>query len=107
LVQALSRHLKTCWKRRDTICSNHRGHGHFIAFTGDLDGLMAEMIPFFDMRPTEAQLAAIRSTAAEQRAYSSKHTYKLAKYGLDADRIRRDCAFVYDEWLTPRPAESA
>lgn len=28
---------------RDTICSNHRGHGHFIAFTGDLDGLMAEI----------------------------------------------------------------
>jgi hypothetical protein len=73
----------------------------------DFDGLMAEMIPFFDMHPTEAQLAAIRTTAAEQRAYTSKHTYKLEKYGLDADRIRRDCAFVYEEWLTPRSAESA
>lgn len=84
----------------------------------DFDGLMAEMIPFFDMKPTEAQLAAIRTTAADQRAYESKHTYKLEKYGLDADRIRRDCAFVYETWLTPpsastasaapaRPAESA
>ncbi|MDP2309474.1 MAG: sulfotransferase [Pseudomonadota bacterium] len=67
----------------------------------DFDGLMAEMIPFFDMHPTEAQLAAIRKTAHEQRAYQSKHTYKLEKYGLDADRIRRDCAFVYETWLTP------
>jgi hypothetical protein len=64
----------------------------------DFDGLMAEMIPFFGITPTPAQLAAIRSTAEEQRAYKSKHTYNLAKYGLDADRIRRDCAFVYDTW---------
>ncbi|MES2640184.1 MAG: sulfotransferase [Myxococcota bacterium] len=70
----------------------------------DFDGLMAEMIPFFDMHPTEAQLAAIRTTAAQQRAYESKHTYKLEKYGLDADRIRRDCAFVYETWLTPPAA---
>ncbi len=82
----------------------------------DFDGLMAEMIPFFDMHPSEAQLAAIRTTADEQRAYKSKHTYKLDKYGLDADRIRRDCAFVYETWLdepaappaeAARPAESA
>ncbi|MDP2313478.1 MAG: sulfotransferase [Pseudomonadota bacterium] len=73
----------------------------------DFDGLMAEMIPFFDMHPTEAQLAAIRTTAAEQRAYKSKHTYKLEKYGLDADRIRRDCAFVYETWLRDTPGEPA
>lgn len=73
----------------------------------DFDGLMAEMIPFFGMHPTEAQLAAITKTAAEQRAYKSKHTYNLEKYGLDADRIRRDCSFVYEEWLTGAPAASA
>ncbi|GDX80780.1 sulfotransferase [Deltaproteobacteria bacterium] len=67
----------------------------------DFDGLMAEMVPFFDMNPTPEQLAAIKATAEEQRAYKSSHTYKLEKYGLDANRIRRDCAFVYDTWLTP------
>ena len=70
----------------------------------DFDGLMAEMIPFFGISPTEAQLAAIRRTADEQRAYKSKHSYNLQKYGLDAERIRRDCAFVYDTWLNPKPA---
>lgn len=75
----------------------------------DFDGLMAEMIPFFDMHPTVAQLEAIRATAVKQRIYTSQHTYNLEKYGLDADRIRRDCAFVYETWLTPAaaPAESA
>ncbi len=70
----------------------------------DFDGLMAEMIPFFDMQPTPEQLAAIRATADEQRAYVSKHKYNLAKYGLSAERIRKDCAFVYDTWLTPASA---
>lgn len=67
----------------------------------DFDGLMAEMIPFFGIEPTADQLAAIRRTADEQRAYRSKHTYALAPYGLDADRIRRDCSFVYETWLEP------
>jgi hypothetical protein len=67
----------------------------------DFDGLMAEMIPFFDMNPTPAQLEAIRETASKQRAYQSAHKYNLERYGLDADRIRRDCAFVYETWLNP------
>lgn len=65
----------------------------------DFDGLMAEMIPFFGIDPTSEQLEAIRKTAEEQRAYKSKHSYNLQKYGLDAERIRRDCAFVYETWL--------
>jgi omega-hydroxy-beta-dihydromenaquinone-9 sulfotransferase len=65
----------------------------------DFDGLMAEMIPFFGIEATAAQREAIRSTAEAQRAYTSKHTYNLEKYGLSAERIRRDCAFVYEAWL--------
>lgn len=30
--------------RRDTVVSNHRGHGHFIAVTGNLEGLFAEIM---------------------------------------------------------------
>jgi 2-oxoisovalerate dehydrogenase E1 component len=29
---------------RDTVFSNHRGHGHYLAFTNDLDGLLAEFL---------------------------------------------------------------
>jgi hypothetical protein len=66
----------------------------------DFDGLMAEMATFFEMQPSADQLAAIQKTADEQRAYQSAHKYKLEKYGLDAERIRRDCAFVYETWLS-------
>lgn len=29
---------------RDTVCSNHRGHGHFLAFNEDTRGLLAEVL---------------------------------------------------------------
>jgi len=28
----------------DIVISNHRGHGHFLAFTGDIEGLIAEIV---------------------------------------------------------------
>ena len=65
----------------------------------DFEGLMDEMIPFFDMDPSPEQRAAIKATAEAQRAYTSSHKYNLEKYGLSAERIREDCAFVYETWL--------
>jgi len=31
-------------RERDTVFSNHRGHGHYIAYTGDVEGLLAELM---------------------------------------------------------------
>ena len=31
-------------KKKDFIFSNHRCHGHYIAFTGDVRGLLAELL---------------------------------------------------------------
>jgi 2-oxoisovalerate dehydrogenase E1 component len=31
-------------KEGDFVVSNHRGHGHYISFTGDVSGLMAELM---------------------------------------------------------------
>ena len=30
--------------KEDTVFSNHRCHGHYIAFTGDYEGLLAELM---------------------------------------------------------------
>lgn len=30
--------------KRDVVWSNHRGHGHYLAFTGDLQGLLSEIL---------------------------------------------------------------
>lgn len=31
-------------RERDVVCSNHRGHGHFLAFTDDAAGLIGEIL---------------------------------------------------------------
>lgn len=31
-------------RSRDIVCSNHRGHGHYLAYCGDVDGLLAEVL---------------------------------------------------------------
>lgn len=31
-------------KDLDVICSNHRGHGHYLAYCGDIEGLIAEIM---------------------------------------------------------------
>jgi TPP-dependent pyruvate/acetoin dehydrogenase alpha subunit len=31
-------------KARDVVCSNHRGHGHFLAWSGNMRGLVAEIM---------------------------------------------------------------
>ena len=36
--------LSVALSEGDTVFSNHRGHGHFIACTGDIEGLIAEIM---------------------------------------------------------------
>jgi TPP-dependent pyruvate/acetoin dehydrogenase alpha subunit len=31
-------------KNIDAVCSNHRGHGHYLAYCGDVEGLIAEIM---------------------------------------------------------------
>lgn len=31
-------------RQRDIVCSNHRGHGHYLAYCGDVEGLVAEIL---------------------------------------------------------------
>jgi len=68
----------------------------------DFEGLMDELLAFTGAEATETLRATIRERAEKQRAYRSKHAYDLEKFGLDAERIRTDCAFVYETFGLPR-----
>jgi hypothetical protein len=67
----------------------------------DFSTVMAEIVTFVGHVPTPAQASAIAAVAAKQRAYKSEHRYDLAKFGLDADRIRADTAFFTETFLAP------
>lgn len=67
----------------------------------DFDGLMDDMHAFLGHEPTDEQRQAIAEQAEKQRAYKSGHAYDLAKFGLDEETIRKDCAAFYDTFLQP------
>jgi hypothetical protein len=65
----------------------------------DFEGLMEEMAEFLDLDLDDALRAEVAAVGAQQRAYKSEHGYDLARFGLDEDRIRHDCAFMYEAFL--------
>lgn len=67
----------------------------------DFDGMMSELLPFIGHDASPELMAEIAEKAEKQRAYVSKHKYDLEKFNLDADRIRKDCAFFYETFLPP------
>ncbi|MEE2751491.1 MAG: sulfotransferase [Myxococcota bacterium] len=71
----------------------------FDRLVGDFEGLMGELLEFLGIEADEALEAQIHQTAEAQAARVSKHKYDLGRFGLDAETIREQCAFVYDEFL--------
>ena len=68
---------------------------------GDFDGMMEEMCVFLDHEMTPELRETISKLADKQRAYKSNHKYDLEKFGLSEEKIRKDCAFVYETFLPP------
>jgi hypothetical protein len=66
----------------------------------DFDGLMNEMLTFMEVDRTPELTEAIARVAAEQKTFQSKHKYDAQKFGIEEARIRKDCAFVYETFLT-------
>lgn len=69
-------------------------------------GVMAEMCVFLEHPMTPELCAQVHELGEKQRKYESEHRYNLAKFGLTEARIRSDCAFFYDTFLPPLPADS-
>ena len=69
----------------------------------EFEVVMGELLEFIDHEPTDELKQIIAERADKQRAYKSKHKYDLAKFNLDEEKIRRDCAFFYETFLTPLP----
>ncbi len=69
----------------------------------EFEVVMGEMLPWLGHDASPELLDTIQKRAVKQRAYKSKHKYDLAKFNLDEDKIRRDCAFFYETFLPPLP----
>jgi len=71
----------------------------FDRMMNDFDGLMDEILPFIDHKPSEDFIKDIKLTADKQRAYESKHKYDLSKFGITEEQIKNDCSDIYNTFL--------
>ena len=74
----------------------------FDRMMGDFDGLMDEILPFIEHNPSEDFLNNIKLTADAQRAYKSNHKYDLSKFGITEEQIKKDCAVIYETFLSDK-----
>jgi hypothetical protein len=65
----------------------------------DFEGTMAEICEFIGHTPTPEQCKQIHEVAGQQRSYRSAHSYDLMRFGLDAERVRRDTAAFSNTFL--------
>ncbi len=65
----------------------------------DFEVLMGEVLPFLGVEKTPGLGEQIAKVAAAQKSFKSKHAYDAQKFGIEEERIRKDCAFVYETFL--------
>ncbi|WP_176561837.1 sulfotransferase family protein [Mycolicibacterium palauense] len=72
-----------------------------VRYTDLLDNLeptIDRILEFAEIEPTEAFREEVRAQAERQRSYQSKHKHAPDRFGLSAERIRKDLAYIYDEY---------
>jgi hypothetical protein len=80
----------------------------FDRMMSEFDTLMDEVLPFLDVEKTPELAEKIGKVAAEQKKFKSKHAYDAGKFGIAEERIRKDCAFIYETFLeSPSPGEGS
>lgn len=79
----------------------------YDALMADFEGEMRAILAFLEHPVDDALAAAIRDTAARQRAWESPHRYEAAAFGLDPARIRADTAFLEEAFGALSPPRSA
>ena len=72
---------------------------HYDKMMSDFEALMEEVLTFIDAEPTAEMIQNIRETAESQSQYKSGHRYDLEKFGLSAERIKKDCTRIYQTFL--------
>lgn len=65
---------------------------------GDLEGTMRDLSEFLEIEPSQAFWQRVQDQAERQRKRRSPHRYSLEKFGLTAERIQKDLAFVYETY---------
>ncbi len=64
----------------------------------ELEPTIEELVEFLELTPAPGFWEEVRRQGEKQRAYQSKHSYSLKKFGLTEEQIRSDLAEIYEEF---------
>ncbi len=68
----------------------------------NLEPTIDRILEFAEIEPTEAFREEVRAQAERQRSYTSKHKHAPPdRFGLSAERIHKDLAYVYEAFGLP------
>ena len=65
----------------------------------DFRGLMNDILDFINIEKDELLIKNIQITADKQKKYISKHKYDLEKFGLNDEKIKKDCSLYYETFI--------
>ena len=71
----------------------------------NLEPTIERICEFAEIEPTEAFRAEVRAQAEKQRSYKSKHQHAPDRFGLSAERIQKDLAYVYEAFDLPMKSQ--
>ncbi len=74
----------------------------YIDLIQNLEPTIERILEFIEIEPTEAFREEVRAQAEKQRSYKSKHQHAPDRFGLSAERIHKDLAYVYDAFDIPK-----
>ena len=71
----------------------------FDQMMSNFDILMGEILEFVDFKGTKEFMNDIKKTSEKQKIFKSGHNYNLEKFGLTEEKIRTDCAKIYETFF--------
>ena len=77
----------------------------YIDLIQNLEPTIERILEFAEIEPTEAFREEVRAQAEKQRSYKSKHQHAPDRFGLSAERIHKDLAYVYDAFGLPKQTD--
>ncbi len=70
----------------------------YPSLMSDFENTMKGLVEFLEIDPAPEFYEKVARQLEKQKSYKSKHKYSLQKFGLSEDRIRKDLAFVYEDY---------
>ncbi len=98
LYQAACHMYRAFHERKDSLPAANLRIVTYPQLMNRFEETVASLVEFLEIRPAPSFFDKVKEQAEVQQTYKSAHAYSLDKWGLTAERIRKDLAYVYEAY---------